>query len=152
MYYSSSALIDIWILELSSQEYYIQHVCGWNIFFRSTGRGVSISLRERERERERELNPSSGVWRYFFACLCHQHFSAMRLLKTFLRSTMCSEILSPLALLHIYTEMILIKSYPSLCPVAKQIILKIFQFVMQAWHLVRNIFRYYFIKKSMLAI
>ena len=32
--------------------------------------------------------------------------------------------------------------------IAKQIILKIFQFVMQAWNLVRNIFRYYFIKKA----
>ena len=31
---------------------------------------------------------------------------------------------------------------------AKQIILKIFQFVMQAWNLVRNIFGYYFIKKA----
>ena len=32
--------------------------------------------------------------------------------------------------------------------VAKQIILKIFQFVMQAWNLVRNIPGYYFIKKA----
>ena len=33
----------------------------------------------------------------------------------------------------------------------KQIILKFFQFVMQAWNLVRNIFGYYFTKKSTLA-
>ena len=32
--------------------------------------------------------------------------------------------------------------------IAKQIILKIFQFVMQAWNLVRNVFGYYFIKNA----
>ena len=36
--------------------------------------------------------------------MCHQHFSIMRRLKTYLRSMMGSERLSSLVLLHIYID------------------------------------------------
>ena len=58
---------------------------------------VHVNFIERERERDELYGDTS-----LHAFVIDQHFSAMRLLKTFLRSTMCIERLSSLALLHIY--------------------------------------------------